>query len=128
VELAELSNDELIKRLIETMEHELVHREQLIRSGGKSHTLSLEDIDDTNIDQYLADKPEIMTYAIQTVTTLRHEGYKDAQIIDMLRNPKKWDSKIVKSRSHLELYLTIFKKDSYQVKRLKKQIIQYMEQ
>jgi hypothetical protein len=128
VELLELSNDELIKRLIEAMEHEIIHREQLKRSDGKSYTVSLENIDASNLDHYLSDKSEIMSYAAQIVTTLRHEGYKDSQIIDMLRNSTKWESKIVKSRSHLEIYLAVFKKDSYQIKRLKKQIIEYIGQ
>jgi hypothetical protein len=127
VELMSLSNKELINRLIEAMEHEFVHREQLIRSSGKAHTVSLEKIDADNVDQYLADKSEIMAYAIQTVTTLRNEGYKDSQIIDMLRNQEKWMNKITKSRSHLEIYLNIFKLNSYQVKRLKKQIVQYLQ-
>jgi hypothetical protein len=86
----------------------------------------MENIDASNVDQYLSDKMEILAYAEQIVTTLRNENYSDSQIIDMIRNPKKWISKIVKSRSHLEMYMEVFKKDSYQVKRLKKQMIQYI--
>lgn len=127
VNLLRLSNKEFINRVIETLEHELVHKQQLIRSGGKAFTTRLPEINPDNVEQYLADKGEIMSYAIQIVTTLRNEGYKDSQIIDMLRDQKKWTTKIVKSRSHLEMYLEVFKKDSYQVKRLKKQIVQYMQ-
>jgi hypothetical protein len=126
IKLLGLSNKELINRIIETLEHELVHKEQLKRSGGKAHTESMENIDASNVDQYLSDKMEIMAYAEQIVTTLRNENYSDSQIIDMIRNPKKWTSKIVKSRSHLEIYMEVFKKDIYQVKRLKKIMIQYI--
>jgi len=126
VQLLGLTDKELMDRLVETLEHEMVHREQLKRSDGKAHSVSMETIDADNVDQYLSDKQEIMAYAIQIVTTLRNENYTDIQIIDMIRRPKNWANKIVKSRSHLEMYLDVFKKDSYQVKRLKKQMIQYI--
>jgi len=126
VKLFTLSDKELINNIIETMQHELVHKEQLRRSGGKSYTVSMENIDASNIDKYISDKAEIMAYAVQIVTTLRNENYSDNQILAMLKNPSKWENKIVKSRSHLELYMDIFKKNSYQIKRLKKQIVQYI--
>jgi len=117
----------LVKKLIEALEHELIHREQLIRADGKLQGCKLASIDADNIDQYLSDKQEIMAYAAEIVTSFRNKGYKDNQIIDMLRSPKKWLTKTVKSRGHLEMYMDVFEKDSPVIKRLKKQIIRYLE-
>jgi len=122
-------DDKLIGDLMGVLKHELVHREQLKKSSGHSSDKAkgMSSINAENIDTYLADKMELMAYAVQIVTLLRNEKYTDAQIIDMLRNPKKWIANIVKSESHLEIYMNIFDKNSATIKRLKKYIIEYLD-
>lgn len=131
----------LLSRILEVMEHELVHRQQLLkhRATGRYYPQTspgydaeaIKNNDDLAAIKYLSDKQEIMALAVQTVTTLRHEGYKDIQIIDMLRRPARWENKIRKSRSHLEAYMERFSTHGRPhagdpFKRLAKYMIQYI--
>jgi hypothetical protein len=128
--LANDSTEALIRRFIEAMEHELVHREQSTRSGGKLKYTEPPGNDEEDLrayNKYFADKSEIMAYAIESIRILRHEGYKDDQIIDMLRRPAELDSKIGKSQSLLYDYIMMFGTKSPQYKKLSKYMMQYLE-
>jgi hypothetical protein len=122
----------LITRTLEALEHELVHRQQQISSHGKMKTFIppeeayADEVDHDTISKYLADKGELMAYAIETVTVLKHDGYDNKDILAMVKSPEKWNDEIEQSRSFLAQYLIVFGSKSYQYKRLAKYIYQHI--
>ena len=128
--LANDPTDKLINRFIECIQHEMIHREQMVRSGGKLKFFippeDVEHIDADTLSKYYNDKSELMAYSIETVTILRHEGYTDNQILAMVKYPKKFDVKIEKSEAHLAEYIRAFGVNSPQYKKFVTTVYQYI--
>ena len=119
----------LTDSLTEIISHELVHREQLVRSKGRAKFEKLKgEVTKAKVKKYSANKQEIMAYANQTVLSLGHEGFTDEEIIDMCKNPRKWLSRLENSRTHLDIYLVdYFRDDSSVANRFKKAVVAYLE-
>src|SRR5574343_276224 len=87
--------------LKDILNHELVHREQLIRSGNKATGDS-----PSQIFKYLGNKMELMAFAKSAVTQYRNLGHADAQILDLVRDPWHREKDGVPGRNESEAFWT----------------------
>lgn len=111
------NNYEKFRNSFETiLKHEIIHREQSKRIDWSKYEFQKQ----KTIKDYYGNKQEIMAYS-KTIVDHLFKIYKTNNwVLNFLRNPKTGISNI------FDDYLKIFEKDSVQIKRLYKYMVEYV--
>lgn len=114
-----------------TIEHELIHIEQLTRvvKQGKNIAAVLQKGGSGSSEkEYYGSEHELMAYANTIVRTLEAADFDKEEIIDMLRKPNDNITPYTASdwSGELEIYLNVFKDQPKVIKRLYKYMYMYL--
>lgn len=84
--LSGIRTPEMVKRIKMMLDHEMVHRDQDIRSGGKAYSLERSPAHDDR--EYFSHYSEIMAYARTLARELEEAGFSKKDSLDMVRRGK----------------------------------------
>ena len=116
--------DEFLQDVFRILGHELVHREQMLRVEQKNLLTTIHRKSTNDQQNYFSNTYEIMAYAWQIVNTLRLTNLSDSSIKKILSLNSK--TKLDLGGEILQIYHQLFKDTSPVLKRLYKQMYEYL--
>lgn len=117
--------EEFLTNVFRILGHELIHREQILRIKRQDLIDSIHKKSSEDKRKYYSNKYEIMAYAWQIVNSMRMSNLSDSSIKKILSLNSK--TKFDLGGDILQIYHNLFKDSSSIIKRLYKQMYEYLE-